>query len=94
LHGALSAIVLKANIFAQKNGNNWTLIRLMAACTVVYGHSFMISPRKGHVDFTVKYLTNGFTYSGQMAVVVFFFLSGGLVTTSLIRTKNIWLWVL
>jgi len=68
--------------------NNWGVIRLLAAIFVIYGHSFGMFPKIGHQDLTITYLAHGITYSGEIAVSVFFFLSGGLVTRSAVLAKE------
>jgi peptidoglycan/LPS O-acetylase OafA/YrhL len=54
---------------------------------VIYGHSFAISPDGSNQDVFIK-ITRGITWSGDIAVVVFFFISGAFVTQSAIRTSS------
>lgn len=75
--------------FEIQSKNNWTLIRLLAAIGVIYGHSFGMFPKSGHQDITIKWITHGITYSGQIAVIIFFFLSGAIVSGSLFRSSPI-----
>ena len=73
--------------FESGSKNNWLLIRLVAAIAVIYGHSFGMFPQIGHEDITIKWLAHGITYSGQIAVIVFFFLSGAVVSGSLLKSR-------
>jgi peptidoglycan/LPS O-acetylase OafA/YrhL len=70
----------------HRGNNNFDLFRLIAALAVIYGHSFALAPSPGFDDFL-------FTLSGQntaaMAVKFFFFLSGLLVTDSLLTRKSL-----
>lgn len=70
----------------QRNNNNLDLFRLLAACIVIYGHSNAMVPDalKGG-DFVAKWLV--FDYSGSLAVKIFFFLSGLVVTNSLLEKQ-------
>jgi peptidoglycan/LPS O-acetylase OafA/YrhL len=69
-------------------GDNLETIRLLAATGVVFGHSFALAMR-GHagVPDPVSVLFPG-TYSGSLAVEAFFFISGFLITNSLISKSN------
>jgi peptidoglycan/LPS O-acetylase OafA/YrhL len=70
----------------DKKKNNFTLLRLLAAWAVIFGHAFALVPATGRIDPVQGIL--GFTYSGAIAVKVFFFISGLLVTNSLISGSS------
>ena len=76
----LSEILIKKN-------NNLDIFRLLAASLVVYGHAGAIAPGSNWTDFVI-YLV-GFDYSGSLAVKTFFFLSGLVVTNSLLHNSDI-----
>ncbi len=69
-----------------KDCNNFDLVRLICACMVIYGHAFAVAPELGKEELIYK--LTGF-YAGAIAVKVFFFLSGLLVTNSLIEKKSL-----
>ena len=74
-----------SDVLKPKN-NNLTLIRILLAIMVLYGHSFVLLKKSmENTEFFVKYFS--ITYSGSIAVSLFFFISGMLVTKSYI-TKN------
>lgn len=70
----------------NRDNNNFDLFRLFAALAVIYGHSFALTPSPGFDDVL-------FRLSGQntaaMAVKFFFFLSGLLVTDSILIRKSL-----
>lgn len=67
--------------------NNFTLIRILAAIAVVYGHCFALAKDcEGCVDTTLS-LTK-WRYSGDVALYVFFFVSGFLITASLHKNRS------
>lgn len=72
----------------QRNNNNLDIFRIFAACIVIYGHANAMVPDalKGG-DFVAKWLL--FDYSGSLAVKIFFFLSGLVVTNSLLDKKSL-----
>jgi len=70
----------------KRNQNNFDLIRLCAAVAVIFGHAFGLHP-SGEWREPVNQLL-GFTYSGALAVDIFFFLSGILVTGSFCQSKS------
>jgi len=80
---------IATDIFKDANSNNFDLVRLIAAVMVIYGHSFAISPKVGHSDLIVR-ATAGIAQSGSVAVAVFFFLSGALVTRSMVESSTPW----
>lgn len=75
------------DIFETKS-NNFALIRIVAAIAVCYGHSFALSPGSGQQDLFVVRLTDSFFYTGSLAVCVFLFISGSLVSASLLRLQS------
>jgi peptidoglycan/LPS O-acetylase OafA/YrhL len=64
--------------------NNYLLLRLVAACAVVYGHSYALAPAPGQFEVCGHYLR---VWVGGLALWVFFVLSGFLVTASYL-TRN------
>jgi peptidoglycan/LPS O-acetylase OafA/YrhL len=70
----------------KKGNNNLDFFRLIAACMVIFGHAYALLPGNG-IDPIGKLLR--FDYSGSLAVKIFFFISGMLVTSSLIEKQNI-----
>ncbi|QTN98579.1 acyltransferase [Brucella sp. 458] len=71
----------------RRGNNNFDLLRLVAAAMVIVGHSYALVPVKGEID-PIQALV-GFAYSGSLAVKFFFFLSGILVTNSLLQKQDI-----
>lgn len=73
---------MKLQDLLKKENNNLDIFRVIAACMVIWGHAYAITPEAGSVDFIGR--TLGFDYSGSLAVKIFFFLSGLVVTHSLL----------
>jgi peptidoglycan/LPS O-acetylase OafA/YrhL len=71
----------------RKENNNLDIFRIIAAAMVIYGHAYALLPKDGSMDLIGK--TLGFDYSGSLAVKIFFFLSGLVVTNSLMQHQNI-----
>lgn len=72
----------------KRDSNNLDLVRLIAACLVIYGHSNAFMPaERGGGDWVAGLLK--FDYSGSLAVKVFFFLSGLVVTNSLLEKRSL-----
>ncbi|HFF8968195.1 acyltransferase family protein [Serratia marcescens] len=71
----------------KRDGNNLDLIRLVASLSVIVYHSFALNPQWGITD-PVKNLF-GYMTTGGLAVKVFFFISGLLVTNSLLSRNSI-----
>jgi peptidoglycan/LPS O-acetylase OafA/YrhL len=80
-----------AEAFNDKK-DNFLLLRFVAACMVIFGHSYAIAnlPDAQH-DFIARYV--GGTYTGTMAVEMFFVISGFLVTSSYIIRDNFFVFV-
>lgn len=70
----------------KRGNNNLDLFRLIAACMVILGHAYALLPGNGS-DVIGNFL--GFDYSGSLAVKIFFFISGMLVTSSLLQKQSI-----
>lgn len=70
----------------KNRGNNFNLIRLVAAVAVIYGHTFAITGH-GPIDIFLQYV--GFKFIGGVAVDVFFIISGFFITSSFLNSKNI-----
>ena len=70
----------------NRDSNNLDIFRVIASCMVVYGHAYAISPQIGQRDLVGALL--GFDYSGSLGVKIFFFLSGLVVTNTLLENRN------
>jgi peptidoglycan/LPS O-acetylase OafA/YrhL len=70
----------------SRNGNNFDLVRLLAAIAVVYGHSYSLQAPDGTIDWVQSAL--GFDGFGALGVYVFFLMSGMLVTASFDRQRS------
>ncbi|MDC7831081.1 MULTISPECIES: acyltransferase [Pseudomonas] len=65
--------------------NNFDFLRFAAASTVVIGHGFWLS---GHIGAEPILNFTGFTDAANIAVYVFFVISGFLITASFQRSRN------
>ncbi|MCL6478022.1 MAG: acyltransferase [Peptococcaceae bacterium] len=84
-NGFLMSSVSLKNIL-EKGYNNFDLVRLICACMVIYGHAFAVAPESGNYDLI--HSITGFN-AAAIAVKIFFFISGLLVTNSLIEKKSL-----
>ncbi|KAB8054804.1 acyltransferase family protein [Janthinobacterium rivuli] len=75
----ISKLLLRGN-------NNFDIMRLIAALMVIVGHAYPIVGEKNLQDPLLGILH--FDYSGSLAVKFFFFLSGLLVTDSLLKDSS------
>lgn len=73
--------------YESQKRDNFLLLRIIAACMVIYGHSFALSLDTGAQDIFLKY--NWGRYSGDLAVSMFFVISGFMVSGSFLRRKDI-----
>ena len=71
----------------SRNGNNFDLVRLLAAIAVVYGHSYLLQAPDGTTDWVQNAL--GFDGFCALGVYAFFLLSGMLVTSSFDRQRSV-----
>ena len=72
--------------YLKKDNNNLDLVRLIAALLVIVGHSYALAPANGRADVLGSLFD--VMYSGAIAVAIFFFVSGLLVTNSLLSKKS------
>lgn len=70
----------------RRDRNNFDLIRVLAAASVILGHSFSLHPTGGWQDPIGQVFE--FTYSGSVAVDIFFFLSGIFVAASFCQSRT------
>lgn len=70
-----------ADLFVGKN-NNLTFIRLVAALSVIYGHTSAVVAG-APADWVA--VTTGYAFLGGVAVDLFFLISGFLVTASILK---------
>ncbi len=78
---------IRVSDFLKKENNNLDLFRIIAALLVIVGHSYVLFPAVGETD-QIRLFT-GFTYSGALAVKLFFFISGLVVTNSILKSNSI-----
>ena len=71
-----------------KRADNFLILRIVAAALVIYGHAPHIAPAVDNIDFFVR--MGWGHYSGDIAVDMFFLISGFLVTGSYIRQKSLY----
>jgi peptidoglycan/LPS O-acetylase OafA/YrhL len=76
----------------ERDANNLDLIRLLCACLVIYGHAFSLGPNPAYAlgdwDPLLRLGYPG-VYSASVAVKVFFFISGLLITNSLLAKRSV-----
>lgn len=77
---------MKLNHALLRDNNNADLLRLIAACAVIWGHAYALVPGPAATEPIGGLL--GFDYSGSLAVEFFFFLSGILVTNSWMNNSS------
>ena len=84
--------VLRLEAVLERKANNFDLVRLLCAATVIYGHASLMvrDPAfpNGLPD-PANLLKYPGVYSASIAVKVFFFISGLLVTNSLLERKSV-----
>lgn len=67
--------------------DNFLLLRIIAALAVIYGHSFALAQPDGSRDIFVR---NGWPmYSGDIAVAMFFVISGFMVSGSYLAREDL-----
>jgi peptidoglycan/LPS O-acetylase OafA/YrhL len=76
--------------FLSSKRNNLDLLRLFAACAVIYWHAHSLTGRN-IADLGI-WITHGHDPSGGLAVKFFFFVSGLVTTNSLLRSRLLLHW--
>src|ERR1035438_931447 len=69
--------------------NNFDAIRLMMAIAVIWSHSFALALPEGETVEPISILTNGHYNAGNIAVMVFFAISGFLICESRLKSKSL-----
>lgn len=73
--------------FIANRKNNLDIIRFLAASLVLFSHAYPLTTgNNGSEPFAI--LTNGEMTFGELAVAIFFIISGFLITQSFDRSKN------
>ena len=67
--------------------DNFLWLRIIAAIAVIYGHSFALAAPDGSRDVFLR--MNWGYYSGDMAVFIFFVVSGFMVSGSYMARNNL-----
>jgi peptidoglycan/LPS O-acetylase OafA/YrhL len=78
---------MKISQFLNKDNNNLDLVRIILACMVIVGHSKVLNGLGNYWIDPIEYFFE-FTYSGALAVKLFLFISGLVVTNSYLHKKN------
>lgn len=73
--------------YESRKMDNFLLLRIIAACMVIYGHSFALTKDVGLMDIFLKY--DWGRYSGDLAVSMFFVISGFMVSGSFMGRSNL-----
>jgi peptidoglycan/LPS O-acetylase OafA/YrhL len=71
------------------NSNNFDFIRLFVAALVIFSHSFILTAGTNAGE-PLATITHGHETWGDLAVDVFFLISGYLVTASYTRSRTLW----
>lgn len=80
---------MKLSTFANNRDNNFNLLRVIAACAVLFSHSFALVTGVGDGEPLRKLAPELNMIFGSIAVDVFFIISGFLVTGSLLSRKSL-----
>jgi peptidoglycan/LPS O-acetylase OafA/YrhL len=73
--------------YLQRGNNNLDFVRVICAMVVIAGHSYKMLPLHGHQEPLHAFV--GFTHMASLAVKIFFFISGMLVTNSLLEQRSV-----
>jgi peptidoglycan/LPS O-acetylase OafA/YrhL len=80
-------MLLSQAVESGRDNNNFNLIRVVAALSVLFSHSFALT--LGGLAEPLVQLTGGATSPGALALDTFFVTSGFLVTASIIERKDV-----
>lgn len=83
----MAIVSMKLDSILKRENNNLDIFRLFAALLVIFGHAYVLSA----IDGVVDPISNAFELidSGDIAVKLFFFLSGLVVTNSFLEKKDV-----
>lgn len=71
----------------QSRDNNFDLIRFLAASLVIFSHSYQVI---GNIrNEPLMLFSKGYIYLGTLSVIIFFIISGFLITRSYIRSRSL-----
>lgn len=70
----------------RRENNNFDLVRLLAAMMVIFSHAYAINRVEGFVE--PLYILTHLTTMAELAVKIFFFISGLVVTNSIIKSNS------
>jgi peptidoglycan/LPS O-acetylase OafA/YrhL len=73
--------------YLRRENNNIDIIRLILSSMVIWGHTLALNGNSTYWIDPITYLFP-FTYSGAVAVKIFFFISGLVVTNSLLKNGS------
>jgi peptidoglycan/LPS O-acetylase OafA/YrhL len=73
---------------ANGRANHFDAMRLSMAVAVIFGHSYVLT-QGGDFNEPISRFSRGFTYSGSIAVDVFFIMSGYLIARSWAADPNV-----
>jgi peptidoglycan/LPS O-acetylase OafA/YrhL len=72
----------------ERRADNFLALRILAAVMVIYGHASHLAPAVSSKDIFVRWHWG--IYSGDIAVDIFFLISGFLVTGSFLRKRDLY----
>lgn len=79
--------IVTVNDGLESRVDNFLLLRIIAALMVIYGHSFPLFPGSGQQEI---FLANDWKiYSGDIAIAIFFVVSGFMVSGSYMRRAGL-----
>lgn len=70
--------------------NNFNLLRFVAAAAVIFSHSFILA---GMGESRPVYVLTGQWDAADIGVMVFFVISGYLVTQSFMQRRDLWVFL-
>jgi peptidoglycan/LPS O-acetylase OafA/YrhL len=76
------------NSFLESRKNNFDIIRFFAAVLVIFSHSYPLTMGHDKLEPLMK-LTNNQTGFGHLSVIIFFIISGFLITQSFDKSQNL-----
>ena len=83
------SFIMRLLIQSDDGLNNFDAIRLMMAVGVIWSHSFALALPQGETVEPISILTNGHYNAGNIAVMVFFAISGFLICESRLKSKSL-----